>query len=371
MGKGKEILEGTKKTYEGGKKLFSFVGNLFKGGEEAAQETKKLVQRNSANKKLNQMLQKASEQPSEEQIFRQQHNSRTMARIRKNAGGDKELENKFKAKYKEAEEKYGKQFENDLINNVDFTPEGARRFANDKKLEFFENYLRDNKRIPVNLTETEARSINKAVENSFKAQKKNTVQHVEELAERYNRMYPAFSPVGAAYIAGGVGGAGLLGGTIYHALASGTPEEQQQESESKYRWTPNGWEQNVDDKWIPQTSGYGVDRFGNTNFYDEQSGTWLKPGEYYQGSNGLVYTSDGSRQIGYNDAATAAQNAGMGTDLFGYYAKSHNISPDDINTIKAIQQKLGVSADGIWGQQTENAYNKAVADNPSYFTVAQ
>lgn len=142
-------------------------------------------------------------------------------------------------------------------------------------------------------------------------------------------------------------------------------------SSSKYRWTPEGWQQNVNGNWVDQTSGYGVDRFGNTNFYDEQTGTWLKPGQYYQSSNGLVFTSDGNRQIGYNTGADAAQAADMGTNIFDYYAQSHGFSPQDTKRIKMLQQALGVSTDGKWGQQTENAYNAAIAANPNFFTVMQ
>ncbi len=120
-------------------------------------------------------------------------------------------------------------------------------------------------------------------------------------------------------------------------------------SSSKYRWTPEGWQQNVNGNWVDQTSGYGVDRFGNTNFYDEQTGTWLKPGQYYQSSNGLVFTSDGNRQIGYNTGADAAQAADMGTNIFDYYAQSHGFSPQDTKRIKMLQQALGVSTDGKWG----------------------
>lgn len=283
---------------------------------------------------------------------------------------------------KGANEKLSKRVE-EISKNSSLKGENRQQLINDARKKAGQEKAKKggNK----SLTKDELKNINNNVTSELANKNMEQLKHLEELSKRYESIYGKkairernlnkIKDFGSnhkkALMTTAIGG-GLASG-IYGAFR--TPEEEQQEEqqepESKYRWTPDGWEQNVNGNWAPQTSGYGVDRFGNTNFYDEQSGTWLKPGEYYQGSNGLVYTADGSRQIGYNDAATAAQNAGMGTDLFGYYAKSHNISPDDINIIKAIQQKLGVASDGVWGQQTENAYNKAISDNPSYFTIAQ
>lgn len=110
-------------------------------------------------------------------------------------------------------------------------------------------YLKSSGRTPVNLTRAEVDAIDKEVASTLK---ENRIQNVKKLAERYNRMYPKFSPLGAAYIAGGIGGTGLLGGMVYNALTSGVPEQSEQ-SQSKYRYTSNnGWEKNEDGKWSPQ-----------------------------------------------------------------------------------------------------------------------
>lgn len=92
----------------------------------------------------------------------------------------------------------------------------------------FNKYLKSSGRTPVNLTRAEAEAINKEVASTLERNRIQNVENVKKLAERYNRMYnPKFSPLGAAYIAGGIGGAGLLGGMVYNALTSGVPEQSE------------------------------------------------------------------------------------------------------------------------------------------------
>ena len=65
--------------------------------------------------------------------------------------------------------------------------------------------------------------------------------------------------------------AGLPAYGIYKGL-SGTPEEtESEETTSQYRFDPNnGWQyyDPASGQYVDQQEGFGVDRFGNTNFYD-------------------------------------------------------------------------------------------------------
>lgn len=354
---GKEIVQGTINLGKGAKKVYNVVSSLFRNGEEVAQETRKLIPRKAANQKINNMLSEASK-ISDEQIAAQQHASRVTARIRKNSGGNKGLENNLKLRQKYAEQKYGKDFENKLINELDFSVNGARKYANEEKLRYINKYLTDKGITPKNLTHAEANSINKAVENSFKVQQQKKIQDIEKLAERYNKIYPTFSPKGAAYIVGGIGGAGLLGGTVYNALTSGISEESEQ-PQSKYRYTSgNGWEKNENGKWIPQQREFGVDKNGNVNYYDGQN--WVS--DYIQDSDGTIHNSQG-QVIGSAVDPIAMHSSGY-DNIFDYNAAQAGISPDQV---AAVQQALGVTPDGKWGARTQAAYEQAMNNIYSYY----
>lgn len=303
-------------------------------------------------------MQQAAKEPTAEEIAQMQHQQRVNARISKNAGDNKGLEHNLRLKQKYAESKFGKEFQDKLIREYNFTPEGAARVAHENQLNTFNQYLKSSGRTPVNLTRAEAEAINKEVASTLRKGRKDRIQNVEKLAERYNRMYPKFSPKGAAYIAGGIGGTGLLGGMVYNALTSGVPEQSEQ-SQSKYRYTSNnGWEKNENGKWSPQQKEFGIDRNGNVNYYDGQD--WVS--DYIQDSNGTIYNRQG--QVIGSMIDPIAMHASGYDNIFDYNAAQAGIQPEQV---AALQQALGVIPDGKWGARTQAAYEQAMNNIGSWY----
>lgn len=320
------------------KQAWNAFSDWIRNGEEVAQKARKLSPRNSANQKLNNMLSEAS-RTSEEETIAQQHADRVAARIRKNAGGNEGLENNLGLRVKYAEQKYGKDFENKLINDLDFSTEGARRYANEEKLRYVNKYLTDQGITPKNLTRAEAESINKAVIDRYKVQQQKKIQDIEKLAERYNRMHPTFSPKGAAYIAAGIGGAGLLGGTIYNALTSGTPNNSQEDEE-----------ESPEQGFIQGDAGNVVFRDSNNQLHDD----------FIQDSDGTVYNRAG--QVIGNVADQDDMSSAGYNNVFDYNAAKAlgtQVSPQQV---AQIQQMIGTEADGKWGARTQAAYENAIGN---------
>ena len=319
-------------------------------------------------------MQQAAKEPTAEEIAQMQHQQRVNARISKNAGDNKGLEHNLRLKQKYVEQKFGKEYKNKLIKEYNFTPEAAEQSARESQLNAFNKYLKSSGRTPVNLTRSEAKAINKEVESTLRKDRIQNIENVEKLAERYNRMYPEFSPKGAAYIAGGIGGTGLLGGMVYNALTSGVPEQSKQ-PQSKYRYTSNnGWQKLNQEtgQYENQQREFGIDRYGNTNYYDGTN--WLTPDQYTQGSNGYIYDNQTGQIIGMADDTMEARSNGYDS-VFDYRAaKAGYNNPEDI---KQLQKELGINADGKWGKQTQDAFDKAIKnwsyqyDPNSLFSIYQ
>ena len=200
-------LKGLKKGAEGIKKGIDWFRSLGKEAEKAKAVASKV--KLAPRQRLQVKMQQAAKEPTAEEIAQMQHQQRVNARISKNAGDNKGLEHNLRLKQKYAEQKFGKEYKNKLIKEYNFTPEAAEQSARESQLNAFNKYLKSSGRTPVNLTRAEAEAINKEVASTLRKDRIQNVENVKKLAERYNRMYPEFSPKGAAYIAGGIGGIGL------------------------------------------------------------------------------------------------------------------------------------------------------------------
>ena len=357
---------------KGVKNFFNWLGSLSKNAGKVEKTVSKV--KLAPRQRLQVKMQQVAKEPTAEEIAQMQHQQRVNARISKNAGGNKGLEHNLRLKQKYAEQKFGKEFQDKLIREHNFTPERAASVARESQLNSFNKYLESSGRTPVNLTRAEAEAINKEVESTLRKDRIQNIKNVEKLAERYNRMYPKSSPKGAAYIAGGIGGTGLLGGMVYNALTSGVPEQSKQ-PQSKYRYTSNnGWQKLNQEtgQYENQQREFGIDRYGNTNYYDGTN--WLTPDQYVQGSNGYIYDNQTGQIIGMADDTMEARSNGYDS-VFDYRAaKAGYNNPEDI---KQLQKELGINADGKWGKQTQDAFDRAIKnwayqyDPNSLFSIYQ
>ena len=365
-------LKGLRQGAEGVKNFFNWLGSLSKNAGKVEKTVSKV--KLAPRQRLQVKMQQAAKEPTAEEIAQMQHQQRVNARISKNAGGNKGLEHNLRLKQKYVEQKFGKEFQDKLIREHNFTPEAAEQSARESQLNAFNKYLKSSGRTPVNLTRAEAKAINKEVESTLRKDRIQNIENVKKLEERYNRMYPEFSPKGAAYIAGGIGGTGLLGGMVYNALTSGVPEQSKQ-PQSKYRYTSNnGWQKLNQEtgQYENQQREFGIDRNGNTNYYDGTN--WLTPDQYTQGSNGYIYDNQTGQIIGMADDTMEARSNGYDS-VFDYRAaKAGYNNPEDI---KQLQKELGINADGKWGKQTQDAFDRAIKnwsyqyDPNSLFSIYQ
>lgn len=173
-----------------------------------------------------------------------------------------------------------------------------------------------------------------------------------------------------------VGTLGALGLGTYSAF-SGSPASTNvaEETPQQYMYDPNkGWQEYNQEtgQYEDQQQGFGVDRFGNTNYYDGSN--WLTPDQYLQGSNGYIYNKQTGQIVGTADDTMEAHNSGY-DNVFDYRAaKAGYDSPE---AVKELQQKLGINADGKWGQQTQDAFDKVAQtwasqyDPNSLFSIYQ
>ena len=159
-----------------------------------------------------------------------------------------------------------------------------------------------------------------------------------------------------------LGALGALGYGGYKAFTS--EDNNKEENESNYRWTPdNGWQQRDDDgNWNNQQEEFGVDRFGNTNFYDTETGQWYS--DYIQGSDGSIYDRQGN---------LLGNVMPQGGNFFDYNAQqvAQQLGRDSLSPteIMALQQQLGVNPDGLIGARTLNAIAKQSGNPQNYFTI--
>lgn len=351
-----ERQEGFGYLLKGLKKGVNWVRGIGEEAEKAKEAASKV--KLASRQRLQVKMQQAAKEPTAEEIAQMQHQQRVNARISKNTGDNKGLEHNLRLRQKYAESKFGKEYQDKLIKEHKFTPEEAAERAHNDQINAFNEYLKSSGRTPVNLTRAEADAINKEVISTLRRNRIQNVENAEKLAERFNRKYPEFSPKGAAYIAGGIGGTGLLGGMVYNALTSGVPEQSEQ-SQSKYRYTSNnGWEKNEDGKWSPQQKEFGIDRNGNVNYYDGQN--WVS--DYIQDSDGTIYNRQG--QVIGSMIDPIYMNASGYDNIFDYNAAQAGIQPEQV---AAVQQALGVIPDGKWGARTQAAYEQAMNNIGSWY----
>lgn len=155
-----------------------------------------------------------------------------------------------------------------------------------------------------------------------------------------------------------LGGLGIGIFNAYNSKGNSTPEEKAKEEtpKSKYRWTPNnGWEEYENGKWSPQQQEFGVDRYGNVNYYDGQD--WVS--DYIQSSDGTIYNKQGD-VLGYAIDPLIMHSAGY-DNIFDYNAAKALGKKATPEEIAQVQQKLGVTPDGKWGAKTQAAFEKAIS----------
>ena len=173
--------------------------------------------------------------------------------------------------------------------------------------------------------------------------------------------------------------AGLVGGLgtgAYLVIPRNSKQTSvAEETPQKYRYDQNnGWQEwnQETGQYENQQQGFGIDRYGNTNYYDGTN--WLTPDQYIQGSNGYIYDNQTGQIIGIADDTMEARSNDY-DNVFDYRAaKAGYNSPE---AVKQLQEKLGINADGKWGQQTQDAFNKTVSnwaqqyDPNSLFSIYQ
>ena len=169
---------------------------------------------------------------------------------------------------------------------------------------------------------------------------------------------------------------GLVGTGAYLVIPRNSKQPSAaEETSQQYMYSPNnGWQEwnQETGQYENQQQGFGIDRYGNTNYYDGTN--WLTPDQYLQGSNGYIYNKQTGQIIGTADDTMEAYNSGYDS-VFDYRAaKAGYNSPE---AVKQLQEKLGINADGKWGQQTQDAFNKTVSnwaqqyDPNSLFSIYQ
>lgn len=169
---------------------------------------------------------------------------------------------------------------------------------------------------------------------------------------------------------------GLVGTGAYLVIPRNSKQPSAaEETPQQYMYSPNnGWQEwnQETGQYENQQQGFGIDRYGNTNYYDGTN--WLTPDQYLQGSNGYIYNKQTGQIIGTADDTMEAHNSGYDS-VFDYRAaKAGYNSPE---AVKQLQEKLGINADGKWGQQTQDAFNKTVSnwaqqyDPNSLFSIYQ
>ena len=214
-----------------------------------------------------------------------------------------------------------------------------------------------------NSTQNQAR-LKKAAEQEKKAEtnsitaaqklrtKTQALSHVKEqatvdaLRQVRNSGYKRLGTLGA------LGALGLGSYAAYNVPGQPDSKSPTQTTSQIYRFDPkNRWQKNVNGKWVPQQKEFGVDRNGNTNYYDGRN--WVS--DYIQGSDGTIYNRQG-QVIGSIGDPTAMRASGY-DNIFDYNASKvlgPNVTPEQV---AVIQQHLGVDADGKWGARTQAAYD--------------
>lgn len=142
-------------------------------------------------------------------------------------------------------------------------------------------------------------------------------------------------------------GAGLI---VPSLLRAGQDEEQQQQEEpDPYMVGDDGQMDYYDgSQYQDLPNGFMTDRDGSTLLH--VNGQFYRPDQFIQHADGTVTDQQGNllfqQDIDTGDASIF--------DYYGQQALGANYSPEQV---KAIQEQLGVTADGLWGQETQRAFN--------------
>lgn len=252
--------------------------------------------------------------------------------------------------------------------------------AESKLLDSTKNWKQPNsKRNVKRINDDAARKIDEAERNAITASQKsmeakeafnNTKRQVTNDALRQVRNKGIKRTLKTTGLVGGLG----TGAYLVIPRNSKSPSAVE-ETPQQYMYNPNnGWQEwnQETGQYENQQQGFGIDRYGNTNYYDGTN--WLTPDQYLQGSNGYIYNKQTGQIIGTADDTMEAHNSGYDS-VFDYRAaKAGYNSPE---AIKQLQEKLGINADGKWGQQTQDAFNKTVSnwtqqyDPNSLFSIYQ
>lgn len=248
--------------------------------------------------------------------------------------------------------------------------------AESKLLDSTKNWKQPNSKRNVKRVNDAARKTDEAERNAITASQKsreafnNTKRQVTNDALRQVRNRGIKRTLKATGLVGGLGTGAYLVIPRNSKQPSAVEETQQQ-----YRYNPNnGWQEwnQETGQYENQQQGFGIDRYGNTNYYDGTN--WLTPDQYLQGSNGYIYDKQTGQIIGAADDTMEAHNSGYDS-VFDYRAaKAGYTSPE---AVKQLQEKLGINADGKWGQQTQDAFNRTISnwaqqyDPNSLFSIYQ
>lgn len=158
---------------------------------------------------------------------------------------------------------------------------------------------------------------------------------------------------------GALGALGALGLGSYAAYNAGVqPNSESPTPSQTYRFDPkNRWQKNVNGKWVPQQKEFGVDRNGHVNYYDGSN--WVS--DYIQSSDGTVFNRQG-QVIGQSIDPSQMRQAGY-SNIFDYQAFADTGSRLTPEQVAAVQQHIGVDADGKWGARTSAAYKDWIRRN--------
>lgn len=191
--------------------------------------------------------------------------------------------------------------------------------------------------------------------NKKQTQFEDAQNALNKFKKRRNRIITGASLVGSL-------GAGIPAAVSLSNTSSENNVTQEEKQPAQYRFDKQrGWQEfNPEtNQYEDQQIGFGVDSGNNTNFYD--GNTWLKPDQYIQSSDGYIYDSRTGQPIGISKDMLDAKKAGY-DNLFDYKASLLGLKTPE--QVAKLQEDLGITVDGKFGQQTQNAVLKAL--NKSY-----
>lgn len=136
------------------------------------------------------------------------------------------------------------------------------------------------------------------------------------------------------------------------------------------------WKRNSNGQWEALSDASGVkkgtiatqgtigkDRKGNWNIF--MNGKWITDGGKFTNSDSSISTwnsaqrkfirTSGNPNVKWNNKTNS-----YGENNYGHTMQKRSLTPD---MIKLVQKKLGLTPDGKWGKETEEAYNKTFGDN--------